>query len=335
LKIYSDEIVRSLEGDNAPIDIPIKEWEAFRNLFRLHLEHFGHIIYNLDFAHPLPIDHPQPLLETVKMYLNGEGADPHERQHNSEEKREQAVRISLGKVKGLRRWMFQKSLGWAQSLSEIRESALADIGLGYPLLRQMLQELGRRFVRAGIIDQLEDIYWLTKEEVVGYLAVMESGEELENQDGEIQQRKVRRKALKKLTPPPILPPKERIMGFKTDDFVATSEGDQVGNTLKGVPASSGRVTSAACVLHGPEDFHQMKPGLVLVAATTTPAWTPLFAMASAVVTDIGGPLSHGSIVAREYGIPAVMGTGIATRRILNGQVITVDGDAGTILLEIE
>ena len=76
----------------------------------------------------------------------------------------------------------------------------------------------------------------------------------------------------------------------------------------------------------------MKPGEVLVAGITTPAWTPLFAVASAVVTDIGGPLSHGSIVAREYGIPAVLGTGAATRRITSGQSIRVDGDAGTVTL---
>jgi pyruvate,water dikinase len=76
----------------------------------------------------------------------------------------------------------------------------------------------------------------------------------------------------------------------------------------------------------------MKPGLVLVAPTTTPAWTPLFAMAAAVVTDVGGPLSHSSIVAREYGIPAVLGTGVATKRIQDGEMITVDGSAGTVLL---
>ena len=76
----------------------------------------------------------------------------------------------------------------------------------------------------------------------------------------------------------------------------------------------------------------MRPGSVLVAGTTTPAWTPLFAMASAIVTDIGGPLSHGSIVAREYGIPAVMGTGIATHRIRDGQTITVDGEKGVVFL---
>ena len=77
----------------------------------------------------------------------------------------------------------------------------------------------------------------------------------------------------------------------------------------------------------------MQPGDVLVAVTTTPAWTPLFAMASAVVTDIGGPLSHSSIGAREYGIPAVMAAGVATRLIHTGQVITVDGSTGTVTLK--
>ena len=76
----------------------------------------------------------------------------------------------------------------------------------------------------------------------------------------------------------------------------------------------------------------MKAGDILVAPLTTPAWTPLFARAAAVVTDVGGPLSHGSIVAREYGIPAVLGTGNATKRISSGQLITVDGKAGTVIL---
>jgi rifampicin phosphotransferase len=92
------------------------------------------------------------------------------------------------------------------------------------------------------------------------------------------------------------------------------------------------VRARACVMRGPEDFGRMQPGDVIVAVITTPAWTPLFARAAAVVTDIGGPLSHSSIVAREYGIPAVLGTGAATRRIRDGQMITVDGSAGTVSL---
>ena len=94
------------------------------------------------------------------------------------------------------------------------------------------------------------------------------------------------------------------------------------NVLTGVASSAGKITGTARLLFGPEDFSRMRPGDVLVAVTTTPAWTPLFAMASAIVTDLGGPLSHTSIVAREYGIPAVVSTGMATRRIRDGQIIT-------------
>ena len=74
----------------------------------------------------------------------------------------------------------------------------------------------------------------------------------------------------------------------------------------------------------------MKPGSILVCPMTNPAWTPLFAHASGLVTDMGGILGHGSIVAREYGIPAVVGTGIGTQRIQHAQQITVDGDEGTV-----
>ena len=88
-----------------------------------------------------------------------------------------------------------------------------------------------------------------------------------------------------------------------------------GTVLSGFAVSPGEVTAPASVILTPADFGQMQPGTVLVCPTTTPAWTPLFSQARALVTDIGGILAHGSIVAREYGIPAVMGTGVATQRI--------------------
>jgi pyruvate,water dikinase len=115
-------------------------------------------------------------------------------------------------------------------------------------------------------------------------------------------------------------------------FLPAASTEQTGNVLKGTGASAGHVTAPARVLGGPADFGRMQPGDVLVASITTPAWTSLFAMAAGVVTDIGGPLSHSSIVAREYGIPAVLGTAVATRRIPDGARIRVDGDAGTVTL---
>ena len=88
------------------------------------------------------------------------------------------------------------------------------------------------------------------------------------------------------------------------------------------------------VVTGPEDFDTLLAGEILVAQTTTPGWTPLFARASAVVTDTGSVLAHASLVAREYGIPAVVGTGEATRKLLDGMLVTVDGSAGVVLQNV-
>ncbi len=114
-------------------------------------------------------------------------------------------------------------------------------------------------------------------------------------------------------------------------FPARAGGAKDG-VLTGTAGSGGVVTAPARVLAGPGDFASFEPGEVLVASITTPAYTPLFAMAAGVVTDIGGVLSHGSIVAREYGIPAVLGTGSSTKLIRTGDEITVDGAAGTVRL---
>ena len=267
------------------------------------------------------------------MYLRGEGSNPHERQQASEQKRIETTETMLKRLKGFKRWAFTKALNWGQSMAEVREDALAEIGLAYPKMRELLRELGQRFVEAGAIQHRDDIFWLEKDEISACVAKLEDKQSLDNLAGRVEKRKAFNARVGQITPPPMMPMKKRVMGIKTEAFIAQSEEAQAGNVLKGEPTSVGKVTAPARVLRGPEDFDQMKPGDVLVAGTTTPAWTPLFAMASAVVTDIGGPLSHGSIVAREYGIPAVMGTGIATKRIQSGQTITVDGTKGEVILE--
>jgi len=311
---------------------PVIGWTDFCERLQEHQKVYGHIIYDLDFAKPLPLDDPAPKLETIKMYLRDQGTNPHERQRTAEEKRIQAAETTLQRLKGLRRWAFQKTLGMAQTMVQVRENAISDIGLGYPVLRKMLHELGSRLARAGWIARGEDIFWLNMDELQEAVASLERGGTATSLAGRVEHRKVTHQVLMRTTPPPTLPPRKKFMGINLASFTPAAEDSHTGTTLKGIATSVGRVTGPARVLHGPEDFDQMQPGDVLVAATTTPAWTPLFAMASAVVTDIGGPLSHGSIVAREYGIPAVLGTGVATRRIRSGQTITVDGSGGTVTI---
>ena len=333
LATSSDQLAKQLKNEQIPANVGAKDWKELQERFDVHLQQFGYIIFQLDFAEPLPLDNPAPMLENVKMYLRGEGTNPHERQKAAEEKRIRTVEVMRNRLKGFKHWAFVKALNWGQSMAEVREDALAEIGLGYPILRAMLRELGSRFVQAGVIAQAEDIFWLEKDEVSNCILNLEKSRESGNLLVQVEQRKAFSNKAKQETPPPMMPMKKKYMGINTDVWLAESESNRTGNTLKGVATSTGKVTAPACVLHGPEDFNQMRPGDVLVAGTTTPAWTPLFAMASAVVTDIGGPLSHGSIVAREYGIPAVMGTGVATQRIQSGQVITVDGTKGEVVLE--
>ena len=224
---------------------------------------------------------------------------------------------------------FNRFLALAQRFAPLREDALADVGLAYPLLRQMLHRIGERMIEAGAIERPEDIYWLTQEEVVATCKKLDCGLPVERIARAIPERKAALRSAKKATPPMKLP---HLSLRWIQNLLAGLSRNRERRGLKGVAASAGCITARACVLHGPEDFSQMASGDVLVAKLTTPAWTPLFARAAAIVTDVGGPLSHGSIVAREYGIPAVLGTGVATKRIQNGQTITVDGNAGMVIL---
>ena len=103
--------------------------------------------------------------------------------------------------------------------------------------------------------------------------------------------------------------------------------------VKGVAASKGVVTATARVIMGLDDADRLQAGDVLVCSSTAPPWTPMFAIASAVVTDSGGILSHSAIAAREYGIPAVVGAQVATQRIPDGATVTVDGERGIVRIE--
>jgi pyruvate,water dikinase len=327
----ASEISASIEAHNAPEGVQSPVWEGWLDRLQAHIEQYGHLLYDLDFAKPVPSEDPTPQLETMKMYLQGEGADPHARQRRLEESRSQATEKLLERARGLRGWAVQKALGWAQSVGEVREDSIASIGLAYPRLRENLKEIGRRMADAKAIRQPVDIFWLKAEEIESRFPLIQAQETLQPMTEAIEKRRKRREAEARIMPPTQLPPSKTYMGIPIEVFVPGEGGAEAGR-LKGVGASAGLVTGTACVLRGPEDFDRMRPGGILVAKLTTPAWTPLFAMAAGVVTDIGGPLSHGSIVAREYGIPAVLGTGAATRVIETGQQITVDGDAGYVTL---
>jgi rifampicin phosphotransferase len=296
-------------------------WHEWHNRFQAHLNAYGHTVYNLDFANPVPADDPIPLLETLRFFVSGKGSDPYQRQRSLVTRREQATAAALAGLDPVRARTFRRLLHWAQSVAPVREDALADVGLAWPQLRRMLREIGRRLQAVGVIAEPDDVFWLRRSEI---------DETLGSLVDQVEQRKELWRGQRRATPPQLLP--KGGWGDMWRRWLPAASEEQTGDLIKGIAGSMGTITAPARVLAGPQDFGQLQPGDVLVASITTPAWTSLFAMASGVVTDIGGPLSHSSIVAREYGIPAVLGTAVATRRIHNGQMIKVDGDAGTVTL---
>jgi pyruvate,water dikinase len=298
------------------------------------LDRFGHTIYDLDFGKPTPAEEPAPLLETLKFFLSDQIRDPYERQGAASSARNQAVQTTLARLRGPRRVVFERTLRIAQGFAPLREDALADVGLGWPVLRRMLFEIGERLAKVGVVDGSDDIFWLKADELQTLTGGLDSGQSLADYRQQVAERRAAWVSERRVAPPLALPPKEgmRFMGMDWSSLAPARTDQAQGDTIHGTGTSPGRVSGTARLIYGPEAFDQMQHGDILVARITTPAWTPLFVLAGGVVTDIGGPLSHGSIVAREYHIPAVLGTGVATERIRSGQHVIVDGDAGTVTL---
>jgi pyruvate,water dikinase len=314
-----------------------KGWSEFWRRLADHLTRFGHTIYDLDFAKAVLVDDPGQILETLKFFLSDQAPNPYERQASAEAARKQATRTMVARLHGFRLTTFQRLVEWAQRLAPLREDALADVGLGWPLVRHMLGEIGRRLVTRKVIDTPDDVFWLTidqLQEAASALDAGQPGQPVVDYQAVVAERRATWEKQRALTPPVALPIKggARFLGIDFTDMMPARTDQDEGHVLKGIGASPGSITGLARVIHGPGEFDQMRQGDILVARITTPAWTPLFALAAGVVTDVGGPLSHSSIVAREYHIPAVLGTGVATERLKSGQRVMVDGDKGTVTL---
>lgn len=205
----------------------------------------------------------------------------------------------------------------------IREEQARNLTLGWPLLRTCAQRLGEGLVARGCLDREQQVFFLTRDELVASAPSAEAATKRES----------RWQAQRRRPAPLTLGEPARLIGNPIARAVEQVRGGRAipEDALIGEPASAGRATGPVRVVTDPADFPAFRPGEVLVARATTPAWTPLFAHAIAVVTDGGAMAAHASIVAREYGIPAVVGTGDATHRLGTGEWVTVDGNAGTVV----
>jgi len=217
---------------------------------------------------------------------------------------------------------FERLLEVAQRYALLREEQARWFTLAWPLLRRCGLRLGDAIRECGRIERAEDVFFLTRAELRGQAAASEV----------VRQRRAEWERRRRLLAPLTLGTAPRLMEASLAGVVNAVREPRVlpEGSIVGQPASPGRATGPVRIVRGPEDFDRFEAGEVLVAQATAPAWTPLFGRAAAVVTDGGTLAAHASLVAREYGIPAVVGTGDATRRLRDGQVVLVDGSAGLV-----
>ena len=295
---------------------------------RKYLHDYGRQVFNLDFVEPSLEEEPLPFLMSLKAMVRNPGYDLVTRQQEVRKNRRSKFWQAIKFFKGKSRLEFLRLYLTARINYPTREEALFYMGLAWSSLRPLAKELGGRLVSKGTLTDPDDVFYLTSDDLQRAIDDNDGPPELKSKVKE--QRELR--ALRfRMNQPAAIPPIET--NVTENSFAALRGNSDDANKLLGFAVSPGIVSGIASVIMTPNDFDKMIPDSILVCPLTTPAWTQLFPHAIGLVTDIGSILAHGSIVAREYGIPAVLGIGDATQRIKNGQTITIDGNKGVVTVE--
>lgn len=298
-----------------PADAP------FRAALAAFLAEFGHrSVYEAEVATPRWNEDPSWLIEQVRHILEGRGRRP---QEAARERREAAER----EVAGLT-WLRRPQIRWlaarAREAAALRERAKSALVAQVGPLRRFLLEIGRRLAASGNLAAPGDVFHLTCLDVEAWLRGDWDGSGARTLVADRKEQMRRWEAER--------PPDSIVEGVAAVPRAAAPAPAAGALTLRGLSVSPGRASGPARLVRHPSEGARLRQGDVLVAPSTDPGWTPLFLRAAAVVMETGGMLSHGAIVAREYGLPAVVNIPGLMEQVTDGSPLTVDGDTGTIQL---
>jgi len=294
------------------------EWRAS---FAAFLERHGHRGLNeMEPAVPNWRQDPSQVVSVVRSYLDL----PEEKSPPATLERQARERLALTaelerRMNPVKRALFRKSLGWAQGWVSLRERTKSIVVRAARLFDYYVPRVGVMLVEHGAVDRQDDLFFLTDEEITRFLLAPGGGHDYRAAVAR-RRRELERNRYVRLP--------ERFRGRPAP--LPPDLSHAAGEVLKGIPVSPGRVTGRARVILDPRTDGPMLPGEILVAPVTDAGWTPLFALASGLVVDLGSALSHGSTVAREYGLPAVVNVRNGTTHIRTGDLVAVDGSAGTV-----
>ncbi len=315
LEFFSSEPFKPLLWEK---ELP--EESPFKKSFRDYLKKYGHRgVYELDIINPRWREDPSYLLNVIRSAIAT--SDLPKLKESQREKADRAWQEINRKVSLFRRKYIRYLLKQALRGAEFREMAKSVIVKMMEPGRVLSQEIGRRLAERGIIEEQSDIYHCAWVEIASILNGYWDGRGLKTL---VADRKERRKEMEALLPPDL------IIGDMPK--FAEPQTYMPGRPLAGMGVSAGKASGPARLIMHPDEGEKLLAGDVLVAPSTDPGWTPLFLRASAIVMETGGFSSHGAIVAREYGIPAVVNIPGVMKMIKNSQLITVDGDQGKIYL---
>jgi phosphohistidine swiveling domain-containing protein len=292
---------------------------------------------------------PTPVIELLKDYITQPDRDMAAELAAEGMERERSVAEARARLQGYPepvQAQFDRRLEIAQAAAVIHNDHAywLDCACVYEVRRVMLA-FGQRFVAAGILEDREQIMHLRVEEIKSTGAGLAQGRAQSGLQELVAERKAALARFAGMQPPQQLgtvpwiePPADEPMFRAGQKFIgATVSGVVDGNgkaprtgEVRGNAGSPGLARGVAKVVRSLAEAEKLAPGDILIAETTAPAWTPLFATVAAVVTDTGGILSHSAVVAREYRIPAVVGTLNATDTFRDGQRVEVDGDKGIV-----
>jgi rifampicin phosphotransferase len=345
--------VRSLleAGGQGAVDELAGTDREFAAAFADYQRHYGCRALRYEVADPTLAETPGLVLELVRAQVALD-YDPAAAANALREKRESAVaeaRATLASASPKERERFEEVLRRAQFVYPVREdNEFYAVSAPIALLRYALLELGGRLKDGGLLDGRDDVFFLEFPEA---LAALSNGEDCR---ALVSRRKGERAWVRANPgpasygedsgPPPsfkALPREARLfhealLWTMDRDFEseATERGRRRGAdmVLQGIAAAAGQYTGPVRVIKDESQFDKLQPGDVLVCPITSPVWSVLFPAIGALITDTGGILSHSAIIAREYGIPAVVATGNATELLRDGHVVTVDGGAGAVKL---
>ena len=259
------------------------------------------------------------ILNNIRNFETGAAKRKFERGESEFRKKEQELLSRLLQLPGgqQKAAATKRMIGLVRSLSGYREYPKYGMISRYFIYKQALLKEAERLVHAGHTRQKEDIFYLTFEEL--HQAVRSQ----EFNPGLVSRRKEEFTSYKKLSPPRVLTSDGEIISGRYQ------RGDLPTGALAGLAVSTGVVEGRARVILDMSNAH-LEEGDILVTTFTDPSWTPLFVSAKALVTEVGGLMTHGAVIAREYGLPAVVGVENATKFIRDGQRIRVNGTAGYV-----